>query len=52
MAHPAAWNVSLILIGDIALILRALVEERVLKADVAYQHYCRRVGWHIVPGVF
>ena len=25
---------------------------RVLSADAAYQHYCRRVGWHLVPGVF
>jgi hypothetical protein len=24
----------------------------VLAADVAYQAYCRRVGWHLVPGVF
>jgi protein-S-isoprenylcysteine O-methyltransferase Ste14 len=52
MAHPAPWNVSVILIADIALILRALMEERVLGADAAYQQYCRRVGWHLVPGVF
>ena len=52
MAHPAAWNVTLILLADIALILRALVEERILKGDAAYQQYCRRVGWHLVPGVF
>ena len=38
--------------GDTALVLRALMEERVLSADLEYQQYCRRVGWHLVPGVF
>ena len=52
MAHPAAWNVFVILLADSALILRALMEERVLKADAKYQQYCLRVGWHLVPGVF
>ena len=51
-AHPAPWNACVILIADTALILRALMEERVLSADVEYQIYCRRVGWHLVPGVF
>jgi protein-S-isoprenylcysteine O-methyltransferase Ste14 len=52
MANPSPWNVSVILIADTALVLRALMEERVLSADVEYQGYCRRVGWHLVPGVF
>ena len=52
MAHPAPWNVSILLLADSALILRALVEERILRADAAYQQYCLRVGWHLVPGVF
>ena len=51
-AHPASWNVAIVLAGDTALILRALMEERVLRADEAYQQYCRRVGWHLIPGVF
>lgn len=51
-AHPALWNLAIVLIGDIALILRALMEERVLSTDAAYQQYCRRVAWHLVPGVF
>ena len=41
-----------LLIADGALVMRALIEERVLRADAAYQAYCRRVGWHLVPGVF
>lgn len=52
MAHPTPWNVAIVLIADTALIVRALMEERVLANDVAYQAYCRRVGWHLVPGVF
>ena len=52
MAHPTVWNVAIILIADSGLILRALMEERVLSGDALYQQYCRRVGWHLVPGVF
>ena len=52
IADPIPWNAAVILIADTALILRALMEERVLSKDVAYQGYCRRVGWHLVPGVF
>jgi protein-S-isoprenylcysteine O-methyltransferase Ste14 len=52
LAHPAPWNVSIVLVADIALIVRALREERVLSADASYRQYCQRVGWHLVPGVF
>jgi len=52
MADPTGWNAAVILIADTALILRALMEEKVLSADAEYQNYCRRVGWHLVPGVF
>jgi len=52
LADPIPWNAAVILVADTALILRALMEERVLSADVEYQGYCRRVGWHLVPGVF
>ena len=52
VAHPTPWNVAVVLVADGALIVRALIEERVLSADAEYQSYCRRVGWHLVPGVF
>jgi protein-S-isoprenylcysteine O-methyltransferase Ste14 len=52
VAHPTPWNAVVLLVADSALIVRALVEERVLSADAEYQSYCRRVGWHLVPGVF
>jgi len=51
-AHPSSLNVAIVLCGDTALILRAMMEERVLSADAAYQQYCQRVGWHLIPGVF
>jgi protein-S-isoprenylcysteine O-methyltransferase Ste14 len=52
VAAPSPWNVAIILVADTALIVRALMEERVLINDAEYQGYCRRVGWHLVPGVF
>jgi protein-S-isoprenylcysteine O-methyltransferase Ste14 len=52
LANPMPWNVGLIVIADAALVVRALMEERILKADAEYQGYCQRVGWHLVPGVF
>jgi protein-S-isoprenylcysteine O-methyltransferase Ste14 len=52
IANPRWWNVVVLATADTALIARALVEERILNGDVAYQAYCQRVGWHLVPGVF
>jgi len=51
-ANPTPANIAVILVADAALVVRALMEERVLKADVEYQGYCERVGWHLVPGLF
>ena len=52
VANPTPWNVAVVIVGDAALIVRALIEERVLSKDVEYQGYCQRVGWHLMPGVF
>lgn len=51
-AHPTAWNLAVLVVTDAALMIRALYEERVLARDRVYQTYCRRVAWHVVPGVF
>jgi protein-S-isoprenylcysteine O-methyltransferase Ste14 len=51
-AYPSMWNVFAVVTGDIALVLRALAEERVLSADREYQSYCSRVAWHLVPGLY
>jgi protein-S-isoprenylcysteine O-methyltransferase Ste14 len=52
IASPRLLNIAIVLVADTALITRALIEERVLGHDAAYRAYCRRVGWHLVPGVF
>ena len=52
LAHPTPWNIALIAVTDTALVIRALAEERVLGRDAVYKSYCRRVSWHLVPGVF
>ena len=52
IAHPSAWNMAILTIADSALIVRALREERLLRADRQYEAYCGRVSWHLVPGVF
>jgi protein-S-isoprenylcysteine O-methyltransferase Ste14 len=51
-AYPSGWNAVLVVTADVALVLRALVEERVLDGDAQYRAYCQRVGWHFVPGLF
>ena len=52
IAYPAGWNLTVLLAADIALILRAICEERTLALDPAYRAYMERVRWRIVPGVF
>jgi len=52
IANPTPLNAVVVGLADGALIIRALIEERVLVRDVEYQAYCRRVGWHLVPGLF
>jgi protein-S-isoprenylcysteine O-methyltransferase Ste14 len=51
-AHPSTWNIAVFAIADGALIIRALMEERVLAHDAGYRAYCTRVAWHLIPGVF
>ena len=51
-AYPTPWNLAILAGTDVALVVRALYEERVLGADRTYQAYCNRVAWHLVPGVF
>ena len=51
-ANPTLRNMLIVTIADAALVLRALREEQTLEKDEQYQAYCRRVSWHVVPGVF
>lgn len=52
IAHPAVWNLAVLLAADVALLLRAVCEERTLALDPSYRAYMDRVRWRLVPGVF
>jgi protein-S-isoprenylcysteine O-methyltransferase Ste14 len=52
VANPTAWNVAVLIGADLALMLRAVCEERTLAQDDAYRSYMQRVQWRVVPGVF
>jgi protein-S-isoprenylcysteine O-methyltransferase Ste14 len=50
-AHPSAWNATVLLTGDVALIVRALYEEQTLGRDPQYVRYCKVVKWRLMPGI-
>ncbi len=51
-ANPSAWNVAVLMIGDAALLLRAVCEEQTLARDTRYQEYQQLVRWRVCPGLF
>jgi protein-S-isoprenylcysteine O-methyltransferase Ste14 len=51
-ANPTAWNVVTLAAADLALLCRAVCEERTLQRDPAYQAYQQVVRWRVLPGVF
>ena len=52
VANPSVWNVGVLIAADIALMFRAVCEERTLAQDDAYRAYMERVRWRVMPGVF
>ena len=52
VANPADWNLAVLLAADVALMMRAVCEERTLALDDQYRAYMGRVRWRIIPGVF
>lgn len=52
IANPLGWNLTVLAAADVALLLRAIREERTLALDPAYRSYMQRVRWRVVPGVF
>ena len=50
-AHPSGWNITVLLAGDAALIVRAFYEEQTLGRDPQYVRYCEIVRWRLVPGI-
>jgi protein-S-isoprenylcysteine O-methyltransferase Ste14 len=51
VAHPAWWNVVLLVISDVSLLMRSVYEERTLARDPEYVGYMERVRWRVLPGV-
>jgi protein-S-isoprenylcysteine O-methyltransferase Ste14 len=51
-ANPADWNLCILAAADMALMMRAVREERTLAQDPEYRDYMQRVRWRIIPGVF
>jgi protein-S-isoprenylcysteine O-methyltransferase Ste14 len=52
IANPAAWNWAVLLAADVALMRRAVVEERTLAQDPAYLSYMQRTRWRVLPRLF
>lgn len=52
VAHATVWNIVLLIAADLALLVRAVVEERTLALDEAYLTYQERVRWRVLPGIF
>jgi len=50
--NPTAWNLATLFAADLALTIRALYEERVLRHDPRYVDYCALVRWRLLPGLF
>ena len=51
-AHATVWNVAMLVLADLALVVRVRFEEETLARDSTYRAYRRRVVWRFVPGVY
>ncbi len=51
-ANPTLWNLVLLSASDVALMARAVCEERTLARDAEYREYQHTVRWRVLPGVF
>lgn len=51
-ANPTRWNIATLVVADLALMVRAVYEERVLAQDAAYRDYLQKVRWRVAPGIF
>jgi protein-S-isoprenylcysteine O-methyltransferase Ste14 len=52
LANPLTWNLFVLVAADIALVMRARVEEETLAHDRAYRGYMQRVRFRLLPGLF
>ena len=52
VANPLNWNWAILIAADVALMKRAVLEERTLAQDPAYVSYMHRTQWRVIPRVF
>jgi len=52
IANPLQWNWVMLFVADVALMYRAVLEEKTLATDPAYAEYMQRTRWRIFPGLF
>lgn len=52
MANASLWNILSLGIADVALLLRARIEERTLATDDRYRQYVRLVPWRMIPKLY
>jgi len=51
-ANATPWNLLTLLSADLALMARAVCEERTLARDPEYRDYQQIVRWRVMPGLF
>jgi protein-S-isoprenylcysteine O-methyltransferase Ste14 len=49
IANPLNWNWAVLIAADVALMFRAVLEERTLAKDDAYREYMQHTRWRIAP---
>jgi protein-S-isoprenylcysteine O-methyltransferase Ste14 len=52
LANAGMWNLVALAAADVALLARAVCEEKTLALDPSYRAYMARARWRIIPGVF
>jgi protein-S-isoprenylcysteine O-methyltransferase Ste14 len=49
---PSARNITLLVLGAMAFLVRANLEERLLKGDISYREYQSKTRYRFIPWVF
>jgi len=52
LENSGMWNLCILGAADVALMVRAIYEEKTLALDPDYRAYMQRAKWRIIPGVF
>jgi len=52
LANAGMWNLVVLVAADVALMARAVCEEKTLALDPAYRTYMTRARWRVLPGIF